>query len=382
MKNTHLNQIEKIYDTKMIEPLLEWFDHNKRELPWREQITPYKVWVSEIMLQQTRVEAVKPYFERFILELPEIASLAAASEQRLLKLWEGLGYYSRVRNMQKAAIQMVEEYDGQMPSTYQELLKLKGIGPYTAGAIASIAFDERVPAVDGNVLRVLTRLTKDGDDISQDAVKKAVEKGLSGIMPVRAGAFNQALMELGATVCLPNGAPRCQVCPLKKMCRAYADGTQMEYPYKAPKAKRSIEKKTVLIVRDGENIFLHQRPSTGLLANMYEFPMVEEHLNQDEVVRYCRQIGLEPLFMEPLPDAKHIFTHKEWRMKGYLIKVEPFAFSENNASFKEQYFFADVKKIMEKYPIPSAFSAYTKYAGVLLTQEYIRSRQDEKILLV
>lgn len=377
MKNTHLNQIEKKYDKQIIEPLLEWYDQNKRELPWREQVTPYKVWVSEIMLQQTRVEAVKPYYERFILELPDVASLAAAREQRLLKLWEGLGYYSRVRNMQKAAIQMVEDYGGHMPSTYQDLLKLKGIGPYTAGAIASIAFDERVPAVDGNVLRVLTRLTKDGEDISQPSVKKSIEEGLVNIMPSRAGAFNQALMELGATVCLPNGAPRCEVCPWKNLCQAHRDGTEIKYPYKMPKAKRSIEKKTVLIVRDGENILLHQRPKSGLLAGMYEFVMVENQLNQDEVIGYCRKIGLEPIFIESLPEAKHIFTHKEWRMKGFLIKVEPLSFSKNNTVLSEKYFFVHNEQIKEEYPIPSAFSAYTKFAGIELTQEYIRSRQSK-----
>ena len=219
-------------------PLLKWYDSNRRILPWREEATPYRVWVSEIMLQQTRVEAVKPYFNRFMEALPDIEALAEAPEELLLKLWEGLGYYNRVRNLQKAAMQIVEDYGGVMPDSYEALLGLKGIGSYTAGAVSSIAYGKPNPAVDGNVLRVIARIRKDDRCISEDKVKKAVEQDLREIIPTdRPGDFNQAMMEIGACVCIPNGAPHCEECPLQHICMAYADGTQLQYPNKA-KAKQ------------------------------------------------------------------------------------------------------------------------------------------------
>ena len=206
---------------KIVEPLLAWYEKNRRKLPWRENVSAYRVWVSEIMLQQTRVEAVKPYFARFIDALPDVSDLADCEEEKLLKLWEGLGYYNRVRNMQKAAKTVMEEYGGQLPDDYEKLLSLKGIGSYTAGAIASIAYGIPVPAVDGNVLRIITRLTQDESDIMKQSVKKRVEQALLEVMPQkRAGVFNQALMELGATVCVPNGAPLCEACPWKEFCLA------------------------------------------------------------------------------------------------------------------------------------------------------------------
>lgn len=355
----------------IVKPLLIWFDANKRSLPWREEVSPYRVWVSEIMLQQTRVEAVKPYFERFITELPDIEALAKAKEERLLKLWEGLGYYNRVRNMQKAAVQIMEEYGGNMPSDYDKLLQLKGIGSYTAGAIASIAFQKKVPAVDGNVLRVLSRLTMDGDDIADTKVKKRVEKELEQIMPERAGDFNQALMELGAIVCLPNGEPKCAECPWREFCQAFLEERIEEFPYKSALKKRNIERKTVLIIRDGKKLLLHKRPRTGLLAGMYEFPMMEGWHNSDSIIQYVRSLGCEPLRVEPVREAKHIFTHKEWHMKGYIVRTQAFDYGGGYVP-QEGYFLAEPEKIKEEYPIPSAFGAYTPYADVKLTQEYIR----------
>mgnify|MGYP000659174428 CR=1 FL=1 len=258
------------------EPLLKWYDKNKRLLPWRDKDNAYYTWVSEIMLQQTRVEAVKPYFQRFIQELPDVAALAAAPEERIIKLWEGLGYYSRVRNMQKAAVQVMEEYGGRIPEDFETLLSLKGIGRYTAGAIASIAYGKKVPAVDGNVLRVYARLTENRGDIMKQSVRKSVENDLTEQMSEdRPGDFNQAMMEIGACVCIPNGAPHCEKCPLQQICLAYADGTQLQYPNKAKAKERTVEEKTILIIRDAELAVLHKRPSKGLLAGMYEFPSMK-----------------------------------------------------------------------------------------------------------
>lgn len=352
-------------------PLLKWYDDNRRILPWREEPTPYRVWVSEIMLQQTRVEAVKPYFERFMHALPDIESLAGAPEEMLLKLWEGLGYYNRVRNLQKAAVQMMEEYGGRMPSEVHELLHLKGIGSYTAGAIASIAFGKKAPAVDGNVLRVLSRIRKDEADISLPAVKKRVEEELLQVMPDRAGDFNQAMMEIGAMICIPNGAPYCEKCPLSGICLAYADGVQTEYPKKSSKKPRTIEEKTVLIIRDANRTALRKRPKTGLLAGMYEFPMLEGFKSADEVTEWLAGKGLHILRIVPLQEAKHIFTHKEWHMCGYMIRVDELE-PKGSQLLEEHWIFAEKGETEEKYPVPSAFAAYTGYLNIKLGNEKYR----------
>lgn len=308
---------------QIVEPLLGWFGEHARILPWREQPQPYRVWVSEIMLQQTRVEAVKPFFERFTQALPDVRSLAECPEDKLLKLWEGLGYYNRVRNMQKAARNMVEFYDGEMPADYEKLLGLPGIGPYTAGAVASIAFEIPVPAVDGNVLRVITRITQNDGDILKQSVKRQVEEELLAVMPKgRSGAFNQALMELGATVCVPNGAPKCEECPLSGVCLAHQNGKEMDYPKKAQKKPRKIEKKTVLVIRDGSRAAIRKRPAKGLLAGLYELPNLSGWLSQDEVLDWLKQEGLSPIRIRRLSDAKHIFSHIEWHMTGYVVLVE------------------------------------------------------------
>lgn len=341
-------------------PLLTWYDNNRRILPWREEATPYRVWVSEIMLQQTRVEAVKPYFQRFMTALPDIAALAEAPEDELLKLWEGLGYYNRVRNLQKAAIQIMEDYDGIMPDSYEELLKLKGIGSYTAGAVSSIAYGKPNPAVDGNVLRVIARIRKDDRCISEDKVKKAVENDLREVMPVdRPGDFNQAMMEIGACVCIPNGAPHCEECPLRHICMAYADRTQLQYPNKAKAKQRTIEEKTILIIRDAEFAVLHKRPNKGLLAGMYEFPSMKGFHTAEEVQEYLAQNGLQVLRIRPLEDARHIFTHKEWHMKGYLIRVDELS-PKKPGPDSSDWIYIEPQETRDKYPIPSAFAVYAK----------------------
>ena len=351
------------------EPLLAWYDKNRRILPWREDPTPYHVWVSEIMLQQTRVEAVKPYYKRFLENLPDVASLAQAEEQQLLKLWEGLGYYSRVRNLQTAAVQIMDDHAGVMPDTYEELLKLKGIGSYTAGAIASIAYGRRVPAVDGNVLRVVSRLCMDEELITDAKVKQRVERELRETMSEsRPGDFNQAMMEIGAMVCIPNGAPHCQECPLRKICLAHANGVEEAYPKKAGKKARTIEEKTVLIIQDADKAAIRQRPGKGLLAGMYEFPMIEGYQTAEEVLEYLSQNGLSPLRIQPLTDSKHIFTHKEWHMKGYQVRVDEL---RNNAPSHEtkEWLFIEPGETQEKYPIPSAFAAYVPYLNIKLGKD-------------
>lgn len=348
--------------------LLEWYDRSRRILPWREEPTPYHVWVSEIMLQQTRVEAVKPYYKRFMETLPDIESLALAQEQQLLKLWEGLGYYNRVRNLQKAAQQIMERYDGEMPGDYEKLLELKGIGSYTAGAIASIAFGQAVPAVDGNVLRVMSRYCMDDALISDTKVKQRVEQELKAVIPKdRPGDFNQAMMELGAMVCLPNGEPHCEECPLKEKCLAHIKHCELEYPKKAAKKARSIEEKTVLIIQDADKAALHKRPDRGLLAGMYEFPVLEGYHTAQQVLDYLKKNGLQPLHIKALEDSKHIFSHKEWHMKGYAVRVDELAPKESDK--KEEWVFVEPSQTQKEYPIPSAFAAYVPYLSIKLGKD-------------
>ena len=354
-----LSVLEQISD-----PLLAWYDRGHRILPWREDATGYHVWLSEIMLQQTRVEAVKPYYERFLKILPDISSLAGANEDVLLKLWEGLGYYNRVRNMQKAAKLVMEEYGGRLPEDYEELCKLPGIGSYTAGAVSSIAYGKLSPAVDGNVLRVVSRLCMDETDILNAQVKKRIEQELLAIMPKnRPGDFNQAMMELGAMVCIPNGMAKCRECPLMTVCRAYQADRVLEFPVKSKKKPRNIEKKTVLVIRDENRAAIRKRENKGLLAGLYEFPTLEGHKNQEQVVFYLKEIGLHPIFIKQLEPSKHIFTHKEWHMTGFVVRVDELMPIEGMA---QGFLFVDPKETEERYPIPSAFAAYTKYLNIRL----------------
>ena len=341
---------------EIVQPLVKWYRDNKRILPWRDKDNAYYTWVSEIMLQQTRVEAVKPYFQRFMDTLPDIAALAEAPEETLLKLWEGLGYYNRVRNLQKAAIQIMEDYAGIMPDSYEELLKLKGIGSYTAGAVSSIAYGRPNPAVDGNVLRVITRITADDTDIMKQAFRTQMEQQLKESMPKEAAsAYNQALMELGATVCVPNGEPDCDNCPVQNICMAKKEGSQMAYPVKSKAKQRRIEKKTVFVIRDGSRVILNKRPEKGLLAGLYEFPNVEGHLSEEEALEYVKEMGLLPMRIQELEEAKHIFSHIEWQMAGYVIKVAQLEEDDSGLLFLE------AEDCIQNYPVPSAFERYKKY---------------------
>lgn len=359
----------------IVKPLLMWYKENLRALPWRDEPEPYRVWVSEIMLQQTRVEAVKPYFKRFLKELPTIRHLAEAKEDKLLKLWEGLGYYNRVRNMQKAARIVMETYGGNMPADYELLLKLPGIGSYTAGAVASISYGIPVPAVDGNVLRVLSRVTGDDSDVLHPATKRKYEALLKEVMPKdKAGMFNQALMELGAIVCVPNGEPRCAECPWNSFCKAKAEGLIDVIPRKAKKKPRKIEEKTILIIRHGNETVIRKRQEKGLLAGLYEFPSMEGIRSEKEVLSYLEDLGYRPLHIKKLEEAKHIFSHIEWHMIGYAIKVEEMDFRNSgaedgmkeNPGKKNGHLLVLPQEINQIYAIPSAFEAYSKYADIKL----------------
>lgn len=353
---------EELYE--MRQPLIEWYQKNKRDLPWRNHVNAYRVWVSEIMLQQTRVEAVKPFYHRFMEALPNIQSLAEAKEDELLKLWEGLGYYNRVRNMQEAARQIMREYDGQFPETFEEICGLKGIGSYTAGAISSFAFGIPKPAVDGNVLRVISRVLASEDDIMKASVKKNIETLLEQVIPdENPSDFNQALIELGAIVCVPNGVPKCENCPLGQICRARQLGKQMDLPIKKKAKERRIEYRTILLFQDGDRVAIRKRPKKGLLAGLYEFPNQEGTWDMDEVIAYAKSIGLHPLFVKKLPEARHIFSHVEWRMTGYAIRVD-----ELEKNCKEPMIFAHPEEIQKTYSIPAAFETYTEFVNIKLGQ--------------
>lgn len=341
-------------------PLVEWFRKNKRDLPWRERMDAYRVWISEIMLQQTRVEAVKPYYERFLKALPDVRALAKVSEDRLLKLWEGLGYYNRARNLKYAACQIIEEYGGKFPETYEEIRSLKGIGSYTAGAISSFVYNIPKPAVDGNVLRVVSRITADDSDIAKAGTKSKIEKEIEEVIPRdAAGDFNQSLIELGAVVCLPNGEPRCGSCPVSHLCLAHEQGRETEFPVKKKAKKRRIENRTVLLFRDAQKTAIRKRPAKGLLAGMYEFPNREGRMTYDEVVGYGKSLGLTPVRIRKLGNAKHIFSHVEWHMTGYEILVDELekSMADENKE-KGNIIFAEIRQLQEEYPIPSAFEAY------------------------
>ena len=334
----------------IVQPLLRWYDSNARELPWRENKEPYRVWVSEIMLQQTRVEAVKPYFERFLRELPTVAELAQAEEDVLLKLWEGLGYYSRVRNMKKAAQILMEQYGGQFPEEAEELKKLPGIGDYTAGAISSISFGRPAPAVDGNVLRVVSRLAEDPRDMGQPGLKREVAQGLRQVYPEgRAGDFTQSLMELGAIVCLPNGAPLCQECPLREQCGAFLHGTQGDFPKKAEKKARKVQEKTVFLILRQGRLAVKKRDAEGLLAGLWELPNGEGRLTAEEARAWLEGLGLQVGRLERIKKRKHVFTHVEWRMTAYRAQC---------SGEGKGLVWATAEDLASRIPLPTAFKQF------------------------
>ena len=334
----------------MFEALIPWYEAHKRELPWRQDKEPYHVWLSEIMLQQTRVEAVKEYYRRFVTALPTIPDLAEAPEEQILKLWEGLGYYNRVRNLQKAAQTICAEYTGVFPSEYAQIRSLSGIGDYTAGAIASICFDAPTPAVDGNVLRVYSRLLADDANIDLQTTKKRITRKLQETYPRKnPGIATQALMELGATVCVPNGAPRCDVCPVAEICQAREQDTWRDLPVRSEKKKRKIVDKTVFVLLTEDTVALHKRSASGLLAGMWEFPNVDAKLDKQEAVTQVTGWQTEPVDLLMQTSYTHIFSHVEWHMTAYYIRCR-----KTNKKWK----WVTKESLNETYALPSAFRPF------------------------
>ena len=334
----------------MFEALIPWYEAHKRELPWRQDKEPYHVWLSEIMLQQTRVEAVKEYYRRFLTTLPTIADLAEAPEEQILKLWEGLGYYNRVRNLQKAAQTICADYAGVFPSEYAQIRSLSGIGDYTAGAIASICFDAPTPAVDGNVLRVYSRLLADDANIDLQTTKKRITGKLQETYPRKnPGIATQALMELGATVCVPNGAPRCDVCPVAEICQARKQDIWRNLPVRSEKKNRKIVDKTVFILLMEDTVALHKRSASGLLAGMWEFPNVDAKLDKQEAVTQVTGWQAEPVDLLMQTSYTHIFSHVEWHMTAYYIRCR-----KTNKKWK----WVTKESLDETYALPSAFRPF------------------------
>ena len=393
-----------------LQALVAWYEQNKRAFPWRDTGEPYDVWLSEIMLQQTRIEVVKRRFTAFKKELPTISALAACDDDKLMRLWEGMGYYSRARNLKKCAQTLVKEYGSHLPADYDTLLKLPGIGPYTAAAIASISFHLPHPSVDGNVLRVVARLEGVRDDVrepqtvkqltsllqpffyssdfiaavdsdscaKQNPVLSAPKKKfifsesetnshqdhrrlLAELNPIDPGALNQAIMELGETICLPGAAPDCAHCPLQKNCYAHLHHETDSIPYRSKNAERKIIHRTLLVIRDGARFLIHKRPAKGLLAGLYEFPGVEKTLTKKEALSEASLLGITPLFIKDLPKSRHIFTHREWLMCAYEIRVE-----ELEGYSRAEYLLVTKEELLH-LAIPSAFKTYTDYYSLRAT---------------
>ncbi len=386
--------------TAVVQRLCTWYRSCRRELPWRANRDPYRIWVSEIMLQQTRAAAVIPYYRRFLEKLPGVRELADCPEDELMKLWEGLGYYSRARHMRETARIIRDRYGGIFPSDPEALQALPGIGRYTAGAVASIAYGVPVAAVDGNVLRIFSRLTCSREDILRDKVKRETEKCLTAaiceVMEMaenasvsqecartdadcsgetgggeaaadknaagleQAGTFpgdvNQGFMDLGATVCLPHTQPLCGQCPLSDICGAHLSGKEMDYPVRRQQRHRRMEDRTVLLITDGSRVALRRRPEKGLLAGLYEYPCAEGHLTQKQALRETESYGFDPVRILPLPSAVHIFTHLEWHMTGYEIRVSPFRESRED----DGLFLADIADAEKTYAVPSAYRTYSE----------------------
>lgn len=334
---------------KLPDALLPWYKQNARRLPWRQDTEPYHIWLSEIMLQQTRVEAVRAYYLRFLEQLPDIHALAAAPASRLLKLWEGLGYYNRARNLQKAARVIETQYGGRFPGRYEEIRALPGIGPYTAGAIASICFGLPCPAVDGNVMRIITRMTENDAPIDRMQTKTEIAAQLEKVYPKNdCGQFTQALMELGATVCTPK-SPKCTACPASSFCRAYKNGTVMQYPVKQPKKEKRLEERTVFLLQCGDRYALTKRTESGLLAGLWQLPNMLGKMGVKQALDTAGGFGAQPVELCKQMNRVHIFTHIKWQMTCYHILC---------AERSPDFVWATAQEIETTYALPTAFRMF------------------------
>lgn len=342
------NPTQAVY-SRLPGTLLPWYAREKRDLPWRRDREPYHILVSEIMLQQTRVEAVRGYYDRFLTALPTIGSLAACPEEQLLKLWEGLGYYSRARNLQKSARVIVDTYAGRFPDTYEGLLSLPGVGPYTAAAVASICFEQPCAAVDGNVLRVIARLTGDDRPIDLSQVKREIADRLEQIYPQgHCGDFTQAMMELGATLCTPR-SPECARCPAEAFCTARRQNRTAELPVRSPKKAKRVEERTVFLLQCGEDFALCRREEKGLLSGLWQFPNTAGHLSPSQALDWVQTAGAQPTDLCRSVRRTHIFTHIRWEMIGYHILC---------AQPAEGFTWGSLQTIREKYALPTAFRLF------------------------
>jgi A/G-specific adenine glycosylase len=355
MKSTEHNifSLEGAYVKQFQEELLTWYKENKRTLPWRANQDPYRVWVSEIMLQQTRVDTVIPYFERFTSYFPTLQSLAYADEEKVLKAWEGLGYYSRVRNLQTAVKEVCESYGGKVPDTPEKISSLKGVGPYTAGAILSIAYGLPEPAVDGNVMRVLSRILYITEDISKPKTRVIFEKAVRDLISHEdPSSFNQGMMELGALVCTPR-SPACLLCPMREMCRAFEAGKQAELPVKTGKTKvRTAKMAAGILLNDEGKILIHKRPSEGLLANMWEFPNNEylgsvKSAGKAALLDYIEEsIQASGEIEDKIGYIEHVFSHLKWEIQIWQGKL-----AAQPAALPDDWKWVDAAEI-EQYPFP------------------------------
>ena len=339
---------------ELIDKLFIWYPDHRRDLPWRNNVTPYRVWVSEIMLQQTRVEAVRGYFERFITRFPTVQTLALASEEELMKYWEGLGYYSRARNILKAARVIVNDFHGEFPARYEEILSLPGIGAYTAGAIGSIAFGLPTPAVDGNVLRVYSPVFADDRDVLAESTKKDVICALQSVYPTGndASILTQSLMELGATVCVPNGEPHCNECPLANTCLSKLRGEVSMRPKRKAKAGRKTYQLGVFLLRAGDKIAVEKRKEEGVLYNQYQFPCAYGEFSMESGIEYLTSLGAKALTPIYEKNETHVFTHVLWQMKAFLFLCnEPFG----------DFRWATEEEIQKEIALPSAFRKFLPF---------------------
>lgn len=339
------------YKEQFRQNLVEWFQREKRDLPWRRTSDPYKIWVSEVMLQQTRVDTVIPYYNRFLEKYPTLESLAYAPQEELLKMWEGLGYYSRARNLQAGVKEVVEKYNSVVPDNRHDISKLKGVGPYTAGAVLSIAYKKPEHAVDGNVMRVLSRVLHIEEDIALPRTKKVFEEAVEMLIDQdHPGDFNQGLMDLGAMICTPT-SPKCLLCPVRDYCIAFHEGDMDKLPIKTKKTKtKKVQYKVYVAINSDDHYLLEKRPSEGLLADMWQFPMIEikDDMNSEEQFTTHYGSSIKKVLNNNLLSFKHIFSHLIWEMECSLVKVELISEIPSNAGF---YSKDEIKKLPMSVPM-------------------------------